>query len=206
MEKLYKTKAITEGVFYTRNDACEEDEDLYTLSEIEFFAIDEEASDIDNKKINEIQESVINTETDNTLMMYLKEIGEHELLSPEEEIELAIRVRNGNFAREQKDDLIKEGFELSAVNLKELDDMIADGEEARETLINSNLKLVVFVAKKYAPVNGMELQDLIQEGNFGLMKAVDKFDPDRGFRFATFAVWWIRQAITRAIANTGRIV
>jgi RNA polymerase primary sigma factor len=111
---------------------------------------------------------------DDSLRMYLREIGRYPLLTFEREVELAKRVKAGD-------------------------------EEAAQTLANSNLRLVVSVAKKYMN-RGMSLQDLIQEGNIGLMRAVDKFDYTKGFKFSTYATWWIRQAITRAIADQARTV
>lgn len=114
------------------------------------------------------------TDTNDAVRMYLKEIGKVPLLTPEEEVELARRVQEGD-------------------------------EEAKQRLAEANLRLVVSVARKYAG-RGMSLLDLIQEGNMGLMKAVEKFDYTKGFKFSTYATWWIRQAITRAIADQARTI
>ena len=112
--------------------------------------------------------------TDDPVRMYLKEIGQIPLLTPEEELELAKRMSEGD-------------------------------ERAKEKLAEANLRLVVSIAKRYAG-RGMQLLDLIQEGNLGLIKAVDKFDYQKGYKFSTYATWWIRQAITRAIADQARTI
>ena len=128
------------------------------------------------KDINEDIEHFLNqSNVDDPVKMYLKDIGRVPLLSKEEEVELAIRISSGD-------------------------------EEARRKLIESNLKLVVSVAKRYASRPNMQFLDLIQEGNMGLMKAVEKFDYTKGFKFSTYAVCWIRQSITRAIADQGRTI
>jgi RNA polymerase primary sigma factor len=124
--------------------------------------------------------------------MYLREIGRVPLLSAAEEVSLAKRMERGRLERQRP---------LRDQNLR----IILDGEEGQRKLTEANLRLVVSVAKKYIG-RGMSLLDLIQEGNIGLMKAVDKFEYRRGYKFSTYATWWIRQAITRAIADQARTI
>ena len=132
--------------------------------------------------------------------MYLKEIGRIPLLDPKEEPIIARQIQEGEQAKED----IKNP-DLSEEEKKKLAKIIADGEEAKQTLISSNLRLVVSIAKKYVG-RGMLFLDLIQEGNCGLIKAVEKFDYTKGFKFSTYATWWIRQSITRAIADQARTI
>lgn len=132
--------------------------------------------------------------------MYLKEIGQISLLDPKEEPIIARQIQEGEQAKED----IKNP-DLSEEEKKKLAKIIADGEEAKQTLISSNLRLVVSIAKKYVG-RGMLFLDLIQEGNCGLIKAVEKFDYTKGFKFSTYATWWIRQSITRAIADQARTI
>ena len=132
--------------------------------------------------------------------MYLKEIGQIPLLDPKEEPIIARQIQEGEQAKEY----IKNP-DLSEEEKKQLAKIIADGEEAKQTLISSNLRLVVSIAKKYVG-RGMLFLDLIQEGNCGLIKAVEKFDYTKGFKFSTYATWWIRQSITRAIADQARTI
>jgi RNA polymerase primary sigma factor len=131
--------------------------------------------------------------------MYLNEIGRYRLLTAQEEVELSMGLEAGLKAGAQ---LEKEG-ELSPEDRAILVAIGAKGEAAQNRLVESNLRLVVSIARRYVG-RGMALLDLIQEGNLGLMRAVERFDYRRGFRFSTYATWWIRQSITRAIADQGR--
>jgi len=132
--------------------------------------------------------------------LYLNEIGRYSLLTAQQEVELAMRMEAGRPARERLKD---EG--LSVEDMSMLRHEIEMGEEAHKQLVQSNLRLVVALARRYAG-RGMALLDLIQEGNVGLMRAVERFDYRRGFKFSTYATWWIRQAISRAIADQGRTI
>ncbi len=132
--------------------------------------------------------------------MYLKEIGQIPLLDPKEEPIIARQIQEGEQAKE---DIKNPG--LSEEERKNLQKLIDEGENAKQTLISSNLRLVVSIAKKYVG-RGMLFLDLIQEGNCGLIKAVEKFDYTKGFKFSTYATWWIRQSITRAIADQARTI
>ena len=137
--------------------------------------------------------------------MYLKEIGRVPLLSGPEEVSLAKRIEAGIAARTRLEAIAGlAGDEFTAERAR-LDAIEADGNEAKRHLIQANLRLVVSIAKRYVG-RGMVLLDLIQEGNLGLMRAVEKFDHTKGFKFSTYATWWIRQAITRAIADQARTI
>jgi RNA polymerase primary sigma factor len=139
--------------------------------------------------------------------MYLKEIGRVPLLNAAEEVELAKRIESGLHAAERLADLAAadELDKLDAVERRKLKRVIDDGEDAKAALTEANLRLVVSIAKRYVG-RGMLILDLIQEGNLGLMRAVEKFDYTKGFKFSTYATWWIRQAITRAIADQARTI
>ena len=134
--------------------------------------------------------------------MYLKEIGKVPLLSADEEIELAQKMEAGDLAKSQ---LEEDGDSLDEAAKKELQDLVNQGDYAKKKLAEANLRLVVSIAKRYVG-RGMLFLDLIQEGNLGLIKAVEKFDYRKGYKFSTYATWWIRQAITRAIADQARTI
>jgi RNA polymerase primary sigma factor len=140
--------------------------------------------------------------SDDTVGLYLKEMARVPLLSTDEEVELAKRLEAGNAARAE---LARLGKDADPDQAYELETIIEDGKAARDHLIKANTRLVVSIAKKYMG-RGVHFLDLIQEGNLGLMKAVEKFDYTRGYRFSTYATWWIRQTITRAIADQGRTI
>ena len=167
------------------DDAISDDEDDFDVAldddlmdDEDDLLLDEEAEeDPETEMIRRIQsayQDIPGTKNNDPVKMYLKEIGRIPLLKPEDEIEIAKRIKEGD-------------------------------EEAREILISSNLRLVVSIAKKYVG-RGLLFLDLIQEGNMGLVKAVEKFDYTKGFKFSTYATWWIRQAITRAIADQARTI
>ena len=137
--------------------------------------------------------------------MYLKEIGRVPLLSASEEVSLAKRIEAGVAGREELREASLSGIEPAPADRARLDWVTDDGEEAKRQLIQANLRLVVSIAKRYVG-RGMLFLDLIQEGNLGLMRAVEKFDHSKGFKFSTYATWWIRQAITRAIADQARTI
>ena len=143
--------------------------------------------------------------TDDPVRMYLKEIGKVNLLTSEEEVELAKAMGAGVEAAEQLAEMERSGEEIPAEVRRELESLVKKGERAKQRLAEANLRLVVSIAKRYVG-RGMQFLDLIQEGNLGLIKAVEKFDFTKGFKFSTYATWWIRQAITRAIADQARTI
>lgn len=167
---------------------------------------DEDLTKNEDKEIVEEAEAGTNVDdlkhidTDDTIGLYLKEVSRVPLLTAEEEVELAQRIERGRMSREE--------LARAAVNKtrrKDLRNLIEDGWAAREHLITANSRLVISVAKKYMG-RGVPFLDLIQEGNIGLIRATKKFDYRRGHKFSTYATWWIRQAVTRAIADQGRTI
>jgi RNA polymerase primary sigma factor len=161
---------------------------------------DEESEDDSRPDLTVEENYLANIDTDDTIGLYLKEVGRVPLLTAEEEVELAQRIERGRLAREE----LAKG-NASARRRLELQRLIEDGWAAREHLITANSRLVISVAKKYMG-RGVPFLDLIQEGNIGLIRAAKKFDYRRGHKFSTYATWWIRQAVTRAIADQGRTI
>ncbi|MCC6612092.1 MAG: sigma-70 family RNA polymerase sigma factor [Anaerolineae bacterium] len=141
-------------------------------------------------------------DSDDVVGLYLKEAGRVPLLTAEEEVSLAKRMEKAEMAREM---LEARGSELPLDDVYTLKDMITDGEEAQEHLVRANARLVISVAKKYIG-RGVPFLDLIQEGNIGLIRATNKFEYQRGHKFSTYATWWIRQAVSRAVADQGRTI
>ena len=150
-------------------------------------------------------EDNIAIKVDDPVRMYLKEIGRVELLDSETELSLAQDVAARDVLRVELDEKLLNGDDLSQEYKDHVREIIYKGDLARSRLVEANLRLVVSIAKKYVG-RGMQFLDLIQEGNMGLMKAVGKFDHTKGFKFSTYATWWIRQAITRAIADQARTI
>ena len=160
---------------------------------------DDDEDDEWNERNNENLLEAI--EADDTVGLYLKEIGRVALLTAPQEVDLAQRMERGREAREH----LLSGEKIVAKDKERMDSLIDDGMAAREHLINANSRLVISVAKKYIG-RGVPFLDLIQEGNIGLIRAAKKFDWRRGHKFSTYATWWIRQAVTRAIADQGRTI
>jgi RNA polymerase primary sigma factor len=133
--------------------------------------------------------------------LYLDEVSSHSLLTAEDEVRLARAMEDGAIASRR----LAEEPGLDALEMRRLRSAIAEGEAAKATFIRSNLRLVISIAKRYSG-RGLDLLDLVQEGNLGLIRAVEKFDWRRGFKFSTYATWWIRQAITRGLGNGGRTI
>ena len=182
-------------------DGDELDDDEVLDDDLSDEDLDEEDSIAE--EISQLEKTFANAshaKINDPVKMYLKEIGQIPLLDPKEEPIIARQIQEGEEAKEamKKPDLSDE-------EKKKLAKVIADGEQAKQMLISSNLRLVVSIAKKYVG-RGMLFLDLIQEGNCGLIKAVGKFDYTKGFKFSTYATWWIRQSITRAIADQARTI
>ena len=182
-------------------DGEELDEDEVLDDDLSDEDLDEEDSIAE--EISQLEKTFANAshaKINDPVKMYLKEIGQIPLLDPKEEPIIARQIQEGEEAKEAM-----KNPHLSDEEKKKLAKVIADGEQAKQTLISSNLRLVVSIAKKYVG-RGMLFLDLIQEGNCGLIKAVEKFDYTKGFKFSTYATWWIRQSITRAIADQARTI
>lgn len=164
--------------------------------------IEETEAELESDLVREEEEDAYLSaiDADDTIGLYLKEIGRVPLLTAAEEVSLAKRIEKAKFARER---LVKGN--VPPKKRRELDMIISDGMAAREHLITANSRLVISVAKKYIG-RGVPFLDLIQEGNIGLIRAAKKFDYHRGHKFSTYATWWIRQAVTRAIADQGRTI
>ena len=143
--------------------------------------------------------------TGDPVRMYLKEIGKVDLLTASEEVDLAMKIEAGLEATEKIEAADAGELELTRAEMRRLTRIENVGLEAKQALISANLRLVVSIAKRYVG-RGMQFLDLIQEGNLGLIKAVEKFNYTKGFKFSTYATWWIRQAITRAIADQARTI
>ena len=163
----------------------------------------DEIAEIEEEELVDPNTLVDSFSIDDPVRMYLKEIGKVPLLAPDEEIELAQKMSAGNLAKEQLEEA-EEGS-LSPEEQAELKKLAKAGDAAKQKLAEANLRLVVSIAKRYVG-RGMLFLDLIQEGNLGLIKAVEKFDYTKGYKFSTYATWWIRQAITRAIADQARTI
>ncbi|MBN1289822.1 MAG: RNA polymerase sigma factor RpoD [Actinobacteria bacterium] len=161
----------------------------------------EEESKGEGKERAEPLDLSVQTVTNDPVRMYLKEIGKVPLLTAAQEISLAKRIDAG----EQATGKMESSKKLSDKEMRRLKAVEADGFEAKKKLVEANLRLVVSIAKRYVG-RGMLFLDLIQEGNLGLIRAVEKFDHGKGFKFSTYATWWIRQAITRAIADQARTI
>ena len=189
---------ISAGIPYVEDETVEEPvEDELDVNGIRGVGVEDEAEEVAKELF---LDDLANIDTDDTIGLYLKEVSRVPLLTAEEEVELAQRIERGRMARE----------ELARGNVnnrrrQELRRLIEDGWAAREHLITANSRLVISVAKKYMG-RGVPFLDLIQEGNIGLIRATKKFDYRRGHKFSTYATWWIRQAVTRAITDQGRTI
>lgn len=180
--------------------------DVLTISDVDDEPDEDALLDVDGEEDIEVEKIDLSvpegTNIEDPVRMYLKEIGKVPLLSAEEEIELAQKMEAGEMAKSQ---LEEAGDDLDDEAKKELQKLVAQGDYAKKKLAEANLRLVVSIAKRYVG-RGMLFLDLIQEGNLGLIKAVEKFDYRKGYKFSTYATWWIRQAITRAIADQARTI
>jgi len=181
------------GIPYLEDDDLSSEPSEDDLSSDEVKEIEDEAQEVPTDDLKHI-------DTDDTIGLYLKEVSRVPLLTAEEEVDLSQRIERGRMAREE----LAIG-KISNKRRPELRSLIEDGWAAREHLVTANSRLVISVAKKYMS-RGVPFLDLIQEGNIGLIRATKKFDYRRGHKFSTYATWWIRQAVTRAIADQGRTI
>jgi len=212
-KKTYVTDDDILRFFPEAEEYPEQLEDAYTALDNAGISVSDEAPSTEEPDEEELSEALTdeeetlqtddlaNIDTDDTIGLYLKEVSRVPLLNNiEEEVVLAKRIEAG---REARAELAKSN--LSAARRQELHDLIKDGAAARDHLITANSRLVISVAKKYMG-RGVPFLDLIQEGNIGLIRATKKFEYQRGHKFSTYATWWIRQAVTRAIADQGRTI
>ena len=165
----------------------------------------EEIAEIEEEELVDPNTLVDSFNIDDPVRMYLKEIGKVPLLTADEEVTLATSMSEGNLAKERLAEIEENNEEISVEEQAELETLVKQGENSKQKLAEANLRLVVSIAKRYVG-RGMLFLDLIQEGNLGLIKAVEKFDYTKGYKFSTYATWWIRQAITRAIADQARTI
>lgn len=165
----------------------------------------EEIAEIEEEELVDPNSLVDSFNIDDPVRMYLKEIGKVPLLTADQEVELATAMSAGREAKERLAELEEAGETLPEDEMAALKKQLKAGERAKQQLAEANLRLVVSIAKRYVG-RGMLFLDLIQEGNLGLIKAVEKFDYTKGYKFSTYATWWIRQAITRAIADQARTI
>ena len=165
----------------------------------------EEIAEIEEEELVDPNELVDSFSIDDPVRMYLKEIGKVALLSADEEVTLATEMTEGIAAQEKLTAAEEDGTVLDSAEREALEKTVKIGERSKQKLAEANLRLVVSIAKRYVG-RGMLFLDLIQEGNLGLIKAVEKFDHTKGYKFSTYATWWIRQAITRAIADQARTI
>ncbi|UQX86709.1 RNA polymerase sigma factor [Jatrophihabitans telluris] len=165
------------------------------------FTWDEEESEA----LRQARKDAEMTASADSVRAYLKQIGKVALLNAEEEVDLAKRIEAGLYGAERLRQLDEAGEKLPLQQRRDLNWIVRDGERAKNHLLEANLRLVVSLAKRYTG-RGMAFLDLIQEGNLGLIRAVEKFDYTKGYKFSTYATWWIRQAITRAMADQARTI
>lgn len=208
--KGYVTQDEVLACFPEAEEDIEKLDDLYTIfieEGIDVFEVVEEEEEEEETAEEIVRELELRVPYDRTITAdpvrtYLREIGRTRLLTKEEEVELAQAIERGKGVEER---LKKATKRTSKATREKLVRVAKLGDEARERLTEANLRLVVSIAKKY-PGRGLSFLDLIQEGNIGLMRAVEKFDWRRGYKFSTYATWWIRQGVTRAIADQARTI
>jgi len=184
------------------DDDAEADPDVAAVAAIEKPAPKAAAKRKPRRKVDAMASAPL---TSDPVRMYLKEIGKVPLLTARQEVDLAMKIEAGLLAVEELDAAAEKGIKLDRAEQRRLERLERIGVDAKKQLVEANLRLVVSIAKRYVG-RGMLFLDLIQEGNLGLIRAVEKFDYTKGFKFSTYATWWIRQAITRAIADQARTI
>jgi len=189
-------------------ETVEEDEEEETELDLDDFEPDDlslSGLEVEEEELVNIDTIASNIKIDDPVRMYLKEIGQIPLLNQDEERDYAETVSNGRYAKEQLEEIAAGNLMLPEEDVAALHDAVKKAHFAKNSLVEANFRLVVSIAKRYVG-RGLLFLDLIQEGNMGLMRAVDKFDYEKGFKFSTYATWWIRQAITRAVADQARTI
>jgi len=185
--------------------AAEEDEEIAEPSEKDKASGDFVWDEDESEALRQARKDAELTASADSVRAYLKQIGKVALLNAEEEVELAKRIEAGLYATQLMTELTERGDKLPAAQRRDMVWICRDGDRAKNHLLEANLRLVVSLAKRYTG-RGMAFLDLIQEGNLGLIRAVEKFDYTKGYKFSTYATWWIRQAITRAMADQARTI
>jgi RNA polymerase primary sigma factor len=186
-------------------EEAEEDEETEEPSEKDKASGDFVWDEEESEALRQARKDAELTASADSVRAYLKQIGKVALLNAEEEVELAKRIEAGLYATEKLRELAEKGEKLTVQMRRDLQWIMRDGNRAKNHLLEANLRLVVSLAKRYTG-RGMAFLDLIQEGNLGLIRAVEKFDYTKGYKFSTYATWWIRQAITRAMADQARTI
>jgi RNA polymerase primary sigma factor len=186
-------------------DAAAEDEDVAEPSDKDKASGDFVWDEEESEALRQARKDAELTASADSVRAYLKQIGKVALLNAEEEVELAKRIEAGLYATQKLGELADQGVKLPVQQRRDMQWICRDGERAKNHLLEANLRLVVSLAKRYTG-RGMAFLDLIQEGNLGLIRAVEKFDYTKGYKFSTYATWWIRQAITRAMADQARTI
>jgi RNA polymerase primary sigma factor len=182
-----------------------EDEEIVEPSEKDKASGDFVWDEDESEALRQARKEAELTASADSVRAYLKQIGKVALLNAEEEVELAKRIEAGLYATQLTTELADRGEKLPAAQRRDMAWICRDGDRAKNHLLEANLRLVVSLAKRYTG-RGMAFLDLIQEGNLGLIRAVEKFDYTKGYKFSTYATWWIRQAITRAMADQARTI
>ncbi|MCV7101009.1 RNA polymerase sigma factor [Mycobacterium palustre] len=185
--------------------ANEDDEDIAEPSEKDKASGDFVWDEDESEALRQARKDAELTASADSVRAYLKQIGKVALLNAEEEVELAKRIEAGLYATQLMAEYAEKGEKLPAAQRRDMMWICRDGDRAKNHLLEANLRLVVSLAKRYTG-RGMAFLDLIQEGNLGLIRAVEKFDYTKGYKFSTYATWWIRQAITRAMADQARTI
>ncbi|RAV13262.1 RNA polymerase sigma factor [Mycolicibacterium sp. GF69] len=185
--------------------AAADDEEIAEPSEKDKASGDFVWDEEESEALRQARKDAELTASADSVRAYLKQIGKVALLNAEEEVELAKRIEAGLYATQLMAELVEKGEKLPAAQRRDMMWICRDGDRAKNHLLEANLRLVVSLAKRYTG-RGMAFLDLIQEGNLGLIRAVEKFDYTKGYKFSTYATWWIRQAITRAMADQARTI
>ncbi|WP_120312568.1 RNA polymerase sigma factor [Mycobacterium mantenii] len=185
--------------------AAEDEEEIAEPSEKDKASGDFVWDEDESEALRQARKDAELTASADSVRAYLKQIGKVALLNAEEEVELAKRIEAGLYATQLMTELTERGDKLPAAQRRDMMWICRDGDRAKNHLLEANLRLVVSLAKRYTG-RGMAFLDLIQEGNLGLIRAVEKFDYTKGYKFSTYATWWIRQAITRAMADQARTI
>jgi RNA polymerase primary sigma factor len=196
---------VADSATATAPDTVDDDEEIAEPSEKDKASGDFVWDEDESEALRQARKDAELTASADSVRAYLKQIGKVALLNAEEEVELAKRIEAGLYATQLMAEMAERGEKLPAAQRRDMAWICRDGDRAKNHLLEANLRLVVSLAKRYTG-RGMAFLDLIQEGNLGLIRAVEKFDYTKGYKFSTYATWWIRQAITRAMADQARTI